>query len=269
MFSRKEDPPVIIHGFDAAKNEEAEELKEMHFVGLTLDAEKGPDLGGTRSPRAQSNENSIQEDRGALEEEATQQTQGSLRIEEEDEDKPTQQTQESLRIEEEDKPTDRIPIFVPVRHSLGRLAFLRLNDNGLKYWSPYETKRLAQLSKIKSLFAPIWLELFPIPDAEYVAGFRPRYTIANLGFPLVVVPGERALASLKCKSNTEVHEVLKDMIDVINQEQGQGAMQLELKLKSEIFPPNNSSAPEYVQVRKLIFFFFFLLLLDSALLFLS
>lgn len=72
--------------------------------------------------------------------------------------------------------------YIPVRHPQGWLMWLRLRN-----WNKDRQKRRGQLKNMKEVFKKLWMHL-TATDPESAAGYRPRYSSAELGFPLYFVP---------------------------------------------------------------------------------
>ena len=73
-------------------------------------------------------------------------------------------------------------VYIPIRHKRGWLIWIRLPD-----WKPDREKRRGQLERLKKTFEELWM-INTATDPESAAGYRPRYSSSDLGFPLYVVP---------------------------------------------------------------------------------
>ncbi|KAF5612438.1 uncharacterized protein FSUBG_1515 [Fusarium subglutinans] len=166
------------------REQEEKTLKDMDFLGLT--EEPGPDL------KIEDEEPKVQEEVEVEVEVEVEETDGMS--------------------EEKNKP--RPAIWIPMRRQTGELVWMGFKAGNLKRWKGTNAERVKQLAAIKRIFARFWIKMFRGPDAEYVAGFRARYSTDVFDFPLIVVPGE-SISTLGAKGYAT--KLLSDTVDAINE----------------------------------------------------
>ncbi|KAG8355681.1 hypothetical protein FVEN_g6469 [Fusarium venenatum] len=113
-------------------------------------------------------------------------------------------------------------IYVPVRHQMGWLMWLRLGT-----WEKTPEGRLAQLKKIKDGFKNAWMTA-TATDPESAAGYRARFSSANLGFPLLVVPNPENLIRRLNWQTGQVYTLFQSLVDKINNETSQDPAGMEV-----------------------------------------
>ncbi|EKJ70234.1 hypothetical protein FPSE_09608 [Fusarium pseudograminearum CS3096] len=119
-------------------------------------------------------------------------------------------------------------IYIPIRHPMGWLMWVRLED-----WGTTEEARLAQLGKIKDGFLDIWMTA-TATDPESAAGYRARFTSVDLGFPLFVVPHPKKLHLQLGKPLGEVNTFFENLVYDINMDHAHPFTELIVKAQDEV-----------------------------------
>ncbi|KAM0227452.1 hypothetical protein ACHAPO_011514 [Fusarium lateritium] len=119
-------------------------------------------------------------------------------------------------------------IFIPVRHQKGWLCWLPLGT-----WESNMSGRLRQLKAIKKGFAMAWMMATAI-DPDSAAGYRARFSSANLGFPLIVVPQTKTLSLRLNRGLIEVDSLFQRLVDDINNRVTQKETYLEVMKQHEV-----------------------------------
>ncbi|GKU04420.1 hypothetical protein FLAG1_07119 [Fusarium langsethiae] len=106
-------------------------------------------------------------------------------------------------------------IYVPIRHQMGWLMWVRLGT-----WDKTQKGRRQQLKAIKKGFAKVWMTV-TATDPESAAGYRARFSSADLGFPLFVVPEPGNLILRLDWPQDQVTARFQAYINKINKERSQ------------------------------------------------
>ncbi|CEF76480.1 hypothetical protein FGSG_08201 [Fusarium graminearum PH-1] len=223
-LSRLIDPQIT--GPNTSDKEEADTLKEMAFDGLLDDPENDP-LLGQDFEEMENHDVSI-----VVESDPLIWGEDALPLPKASDamnvvtDATWAREQKKIRLEIENERPRRI--YVPIRHQMGWLMWVPMGT-----WDMTEEGRKIQLKEIKKGFANVWMAATAI-DPESAGGYRARYSSANLGFPLVVVPKPETLRRQLKWPTAQVNHLFQGLVDVVNIEKAQQNTRLEAMNKDDV-----------------------------------
>ncbi|KAF5705849.1 hypothetical protein FGLOB1_7746 [Fusarium globosum] len=132
----------------------------------------------------------------------------------EDEEQKGQREGEKPADMAEENEQPHPPIWIPMRRQTGELVWMGFKARNLRTWKSTNAERVKQLAAIKRVFSRFWIKMFKGPDAEYVSGFRARYSTEIFNFNLFVVPGKSFDTLGKKPYSTRL---LKSHIEAVNE----------------------------------------------------
>ncbi|UZP37017.1 hypothetical protein NXS19_004833 [Fusarium pseudograminearum] len=119
-------------------------------------------------------------------------------------------------------------IYIPIRHQMGWPMWVYLGT-----WGNTEEKRLAKLGNIKKGFLGAWMTA-TATDPESAAGYRARFSSADLGITLYVVPNPINLSFRLGWPLDKVQSSFKKLVDEINNRKTQQTTELEIRGQNQV-----------------------------------
>lgn len=119
-------------------------------------------------------------------------------------------------------------IYIPIRHQMGWPMWVYLGT-----WGKKKEERLVQLGQIKKGFLEAWMTA-TATDPESAAGYRARFSSADLGITLFVVPKPSNLSFRLGWPLGMVHTRFKKLVDDINNRKTQQSTELEIKGQNQV-----------------------------------